>query len=134
MDFYYLTRRKEDLEEAQATIRAKDETLDERESELERLKAAAAANDAKRQELEEAQKAMEAQHQKLKEEKAEMNQRIKDLELLLEEEKELRRLVVEPDVRLPPYDDSISIDPAVVDAADGTTDLDYPDLYDFLRF
>jgi hypothetical protein len=77
---------------------------------------------------------MQAEQEKLKEDKAAMSRRIAELEMMLEEEKESKKVVVEPDVRLPSLDDTISVDPAVVDSAEGTIYFDYPDLYDLFSY
>lgn len=134
VDHFKLTRRNEDLKRARDELRAKEATLEERESELQRLKDAEAANDAKRQELEAAQMAMQAEQEKLEKDKAAMSRRITELEMMLEEEKQSKHVVVEPEVHLPSFDDTISIDPAVVDSAEGTKEFDFPDLYDLLSF
>jgi predicted nuclease with TOPRIM domain len=122
-----MVNQEQDLQRTKEQLKQSEQTLQDREAELQRLREAEA-------ELEAAQEKMRLAQVKLQEEKSAMQRRIAELEVQLQEEKD-KDVVVEPDVHIPSADNTLSIDPAVVDSAEGTsTVFVYPDLYDIINY
>jgi len=108
----------------------REQTIVEREAELNLLRTEEAENERKALEMEAAQEAMRLAQVKLEEEKASMRKRIAELEVLLEEEKQANEMVIDPDIFM---NQTISQDPAVVSSVPGrSNDMVVQEVFDLV--
>ena len=115
----------------------REQTIVDRETELNLLRneeaeneRKALENERKALEMEAAQEAMRLEQVKLEEEKAAMRKRIAELEVLLEEEKQANEIVVDPDIFM---NQTISQDPAVVSSVPGrSNDMLVQEVFDLV--
>ena len=135
MEYFALKNQKKELSSVKELLEQRNQTIDDREAELNLLRNEEAENERKGREMETAQEAMrvaqaklEEEKSKLEEEKAAMRRRIAELEVLLEEEKRANEIVLDPDIF---FNDTISQDPAVVSTVSGrNNDLVVQEVFD----
>ena len=130
MEYFDRKKEKKELSSVKELLVQRNQTIVDREAELNLLRNEEAEKEKKGREMEAAHEAIMIAQAKNEEEKAAMRRRIVELEVLLEEERRTNEIVLDPDVF---FNQTISQDPAVLSSTPGrNNEIVLQDVFDFV--